>query len=266
MAERARVRVEAKAGGVRLLVLDDPERRNAMSARLLADFSAAARQVGNDKEARVLVVTGAGKHFCSGADFRDPPASDPELPPGLRLYASARGSYEPFLSLLDLEVPTIAAVRGAAVGGGLGLALLCDLRVVAEDSRLGATFAALGFHAGMALTYLLPRLVGLPRAAEILFTGKTLTGGEAFELGLANRCVPAADVLECALELAREIAEKAPFAVRLMKRGLYRALDFDPRSAAEWEALAQALTLQSEDASEGIRALLERRKPVFRGR
>ncbi|GIW42406.1 MAG: crotonase [Candidatus Binatia bacterium] len=266
MAEFPRVRVDRRADGVRLLVLDDPERRNAMTARLLSDFSAAVAGLASDPEARVLVVTGAGKHFCSGADFRDPPASDPELPPGLRFHASARATYGAFLGLLDLEIPTIAAVNGAAIGGGLGLALLCDLRVVAEDARLGATFATLGFHPGMAITYLLPRLVGLPRAAEILFTGRVLGGREALELGLANRCVPAAELLDAALGLAGEIAEKAPLAIRLMKRALYRALDFDPREAAEYEALAQALTLESEDAGEGIRALLEKRKPVFRGR
>jgi enoyl-CoA hydratase/carnithine racemase len=263
---RDAIRLERHEDGVAILTLDQPERRNAMTAALLRDFAAAAAEVRADRAARVLVVTGTGKHFCSGADFRDAPAARDDLPPGLAFRERARETYGAFLGLLDLEIPTVAAVNGAAIGGGLGLALLCDLRVVAEDARLGATFAALGFHPGMAITYLLPRLVGLPRAAELLFTGRVIDGTEAARLGLANRAVPSPELLDAALGLAREIAAAAPLAVRLMKRALYRAIAFDPRPAAEYEAMAQALTLESADAAEGIRALLEKRPPVFRGR
>ncbi len=263
---RAAVGLERHGAGVAILTLNEPERRNAMTPALLADFASAVTELREDRAARVLVVTGAGKHFCSGADFRDAALPRDDLPPGLALHARARETYGAFLGLLDLEIPTLAAVNGAAIGGGFGLALLCDLRVVAENARLGATFAALGFHPGMAITYLLPRLVGLPRAAELLFTGRVIDGMAAARIGLANRAVPAPELLDAALGLAREIAATAPLAVRLMKRALYRALDFDPRPAAEWEALAQALTLESADAAEGIRALLEKRTPVFRGR
>jgi enoyl-CoA hydratase/carnithine racemase len=219
-----------------------------------------------DPALRALIVTGAGRHFCAGADFGSPPGDTGELPATLGLHERLRRTYAPFLGVLDVEIPTIAAVNGAAIGGGLGLALLCDLRVVAEDARLGATFAILGIHAGMAITYLLPRLIGLAPAAELLFTGRVIDGVEAARLGLANRAVPRAELLEAAKALGREIAAAAPLAVRLMKRALHRATAFDPRPAADHEALAQALTFESADAAEGIRALLEKRRPVFRGK
>ncbi len=163
-------------------------------------------------------------------------------------------------------MPTIAAMQGHAIGGGLGLAVVCDLRVANREARYGANFVRLGLHPGMATTYILPRLLGLPRATELLLTGRIISGAEAAELGLANYAVDAEQVLEKARELAREIAGCAPLAVRWTKRSVYRGIDWDPRRAAELEAHAQSRTLETEDAREGIRALLERRDPVFKGR
>ena len=167
---------------------------------------------------------------------------------------------------LGVEVPTIAAMNGHAIGGGLGLALVCDLRVASADAKYGANFARLGFHSGMAISYLLPRIVGVPNAVDLLFSGRIVAGAEAAELGLVHEAVPAGDVAAAARRRAETIAGCAPLAVRLMKQSLYRGLAWDPRTAARLESFAQSATLGTEDAREGIRALLEKRAPAFNGR
>jgi enoyl-CoA hydratase/carnithine racemase len=174
--------------------------------------------------------------------------------------------YEPFLSILDIEVPTIAAMQGHAIGGGLGLGAVCDLRVASREARYGANFVRLGLHPGMATTFLLPRLMGVPRAVEFLLTGRIVTGAEAADAGLVHYAVPEGEVLPRARELAREIASAAPLAVRWTKRSIYEGLGGDLRSAARREAHAQSRTAETEDAREGIAALLDRREPSFRGR
>ena len=168
---------------------------------------AAAR---GDRDIRVLVVTGTGHCFSSGADFKATLQRDGSTAPHERSYAM----YEPFLSLLDVAVPVIGALNGHAVGGGFGLALVCDLRIGAEDAKYGANFVRLGLAPGMAISYLLPRLVGVARANELLFAGRLVEGREAAALGILNRAVPSAQVMPVAMELAREIAAAAPLAVR----------------------------------------------------
>jgi enoyl-CoA hydratase/carnithine racemase len=210
----------------------------------------------------VLVVTGTGHCFSSGADFKATLQRDGSAAPHERSYAM----YEPFLSLLDLAVPVIGALNGHAVGGGFGLALVCDLRVGAEAAKYGANFVRLGLAPGMAISYLLPRLVGVARANELLLAGKLVEGREAAALGILNRAVPAAEVMPVAMELAREIAAAAPLAVRATKAAIRRGLDLQIREAARAEAFAQAETLATDDCKEGIAALLGKRAPQFTGR
>jgi enoyl-CoA hydratase/carnithine racemase len=157
-------------------------------------------------------------------------------------------------------------LNGHAVGGGFGLALACDLRIAARGARYGANFTKLGLHPGMAISYVLPRLVGVARAAELLFTGRLVDGDEAERIGLVTRTVDAAEVYPTARALADEIAAGAPIAMRLTKASLYRGLDWDPRAAAAREATLQAETLATADAAEGIAALLAKRAPAFTGR
>jgi enoyl-CoA hydratase/carnithine racemase len=256
--------------GIATVTLNRPENRNSMTPDVMAAFRAAIRRAREERELRVLVITGSGRSFCAGADFRGAPpaASDAAVDvPGAPLAAQrALATYAPFLDVLDVEVPTLAAMNGHAIGGGLGLALVCDLRVASRDARYGANFARLGFHSGMAISYLLPRIVGVPAAADLLFTGRLVSGSEAEALGLVHEAVAPADVAAAARRRAEAVAACAPLAVRLMKRSLYRGLGWDPRGAAEAEAFAQSATLATRDAREGIRALLEKREPVFEGR
>jgi enoyl-CoA hydratase/carnithine racemase len=174
--------------------------------------------------------------------------------------------YEPFLSLLDLTVPVIGALNGHAVGGGFGLALVCDLRIAALESKYGANFAALGLAPGMAISHFLPRLIGVARASELLFTGRLVDGAEAERLGIVNRAVPSAQVMSEAMAMACAIADNAPFAVSATKAAIRRGLTMEPREAARAEAHDQAKSLTMDDSREGMAALLAKRKPTFTGR
>lgn len=248
------------------ITLNRPENRNSMTRDVLEGLREAVTRARSEEDLRCVIVTGRGKSFCAGADFKSQADQEPD---GARFRAAHERTfamYSPFLSLLDIEVPTIAAMQGHAIGGGLGLAVVCDLRVANREARYGANFVRLGLHPGMATTYILPRLLGLPRAMELLLTGRIISGLEAAELGLVNYAVDAEQVMEKARELASEIAACAPLAVRWTKHSVYRGVDWDPRRAAELEAHAQSRTLETEDVREGIQALLERRDPIFKGR
>ncbi|HUJ57748.1 MAG TPA: enoyl-CoA hydratase/isomerase family protein [Kofleriaceae bacterium] len=248
-------------GAVGVITLDRPDNRNSMTPELLAAFSAASAQAAGDAGARCVVVTGTGRCFSSGADFK----ATLQLAGGAP-HEKSYAMYVPFLSLLDLAVPVIAACNGHAVGGGFGLALVCDLRIGADDAKYGANFVRLGLAPGMAISYLLPRLIGLARASELLYTGRLVDGGEAAALGILNRAVAADAVLGEAMALAHAITLAAPLAVRATKAAIRRGLELHVREAARAEAYAQAETIATDDAREGIAALLAKRAPAFTGR
>lgn len=250
---------------VALITLNRPDNRNSMTSELLDGFAAATKRAAANRDVRCVVVTGTAKYFSAGADFKAQLQRADEGAnklPHERSYAM----YEPFLELVDVAVPVIGALNGHTVGGGFGLSLLCDIRLAAKDAKYGANFCRLGLAPGMAISYTLPRIVGPQRAAELLYTGRLFDGDEAVSLGYAMRALPAASVLPEALLLARAIAASAPQAVRQTKLMMRRALGYDPRGHAALEAYTQAETIGTEDAREGIAALLEKREPTFTGR
>lgn len=257
------VRYHLEGQHVGVLTLDRPDNRNSMTPELLDAFATASATARADDRIRALVVTGTGACFSAGADFKSTLQRE-----GDRRAGSERSfaMYEPFLSLLDVAVPIVGALNGHAVGGGFGLALVCDLRVGALGAKYGANFVKLGLAPGMAISYTLPRLIGVARANELLLTGRLVDGAEAERLGILNRCVAAEAVLPTALELAHEIAAAAPLAVRATKRAIQRGLGLQIRDAARLEAHAQAETVTTDDAREGIAALLAKRDPEFTGR
>jgi enoyl-CoA hydratase/carnithine racemase len=260
MSEAVRYEVGDHVG---VITLDRPDNRNSMTPELLDAFARASAAARADASLRALVVTGSGTCFSAGADFNAGlQRGGGELPAHERSYAM----YEPFLSLLDLDVPIIGALNGHAVGGGFGLALVCDLRIAAREGKYGANFVAVGLAPGMAISHLLPRLIGVARASELLFTGRLVGGEEAERLGIMNRAVPASAVMGEALALARTIASNAPFAVRVTKAAIRRGMSGEIRAAAQAEAHDQAASLTMDDAREGMSALLAKRKPVFTGR
>jgi enoyl-CoA hydratase/carnithine racemase len=255
------VQVERTDAGVVTITLDSPERRNALDEELAAQLRQAVRDVAADPGARCAVVTGAGRAFCSGADLGEfrRQESGGVLPRREMLGAY----YRTFLDVRDLAVPTIAAVNGPAIGAGLNLALVCDLRIAAASARFGATFVRLGIHPGGGATYMLARLLGPARAAEMLLGGELVDGARALEMGLVNRLVDDAELPAAAAGLAATIAANAPRAVRATKRALRLALDADMAAMLEVEGLAQAATQESADAGEGWAAFRERRPPRF---
>ncbi|HEX6493719.1 MAG TPA: enoyl-CoA hydratase-related protein [Candidatus Dormibacteraeota bacterium] len=255
------VQVERTDAGVVTITLDSPERRNALDDELATQLRQATRDVASDPRARCVVMTGAGKAFCSGADLGEfrRQESGGVLPRREMLGAY----YRTFLDVRDLAIPTIAAVNGPAIGAGLNLALVCDLRIAAASARFGATFVRLGIHPGGGATYMLARLAGPARAAEMLLSGELVDGARALEMGLVNRVVDDADLQSAAAALAATIAANAPRAVRATKRSLRLALDADMAAMLEVEGLAQAATQESADAGEGWAAFRERRPPRF---
>ncbi len=251
-----------KTGYIAQITLNRPENRNSMTADLMTAFFEAVETIKTDPELRCLILTGSGNTFCAGADFKSGEDND--------FYQLANAAlmnmYKPFLELQQITIPIVGALNGHAVGGGFGLALMCDIRVANKSAKYGASFARLGLHSGMAISYLLPRLIGLPRANELLFSGRLIDGSQSLAMGLVNYAEAEERVLPKARELAEEIAASAPVAVRMMKRSIQRGLGWDAMAAAEWEAHCQSRTFEMEDAKEGIKALLEKREPDFKGR
>ena len=251
------------ANRVGLITLNRPDHRNAMTPELLDAFSEAIDQARADDDIRCLVITGKGKCFSAGADLR---SSMQRTDLGKPSREASFAMYEPFLKVLDVEVPVIAAMNGHTVGGGFGLALLADIRVANVDAKYGANFARLGIHSGLGISYVLPRLVGAAYASELLFTGRLLRGSEALGMGLVTHAEEADEVLPVAMQLARAVAGSAPLAVQQMKASIRRGLRWEIREAALEEAGLQAASLGTEDAKEGVAAILEKREPEFTGR
>jgi enoyl-CoA hydratase len=258
-------------GTVAVVVLNDPERLNAMTEAMGQALSAAVDGLAADDGVRAVVLTGAGRAFSAGGDLDllERMARAGNADPGgetRRAHEAFMGRfYRLFLRVRALPQPTLAAINGAAIGAGCCVALGCDLRVAAREAKLGLNFARLGIHPGMAATWTLPRLVGPARAAELLYTGRLLGGEEAERIGLVNRAVPQDAVRAEALALAHAVAEAAPLAVRGTKRSLAAAsggLD----DALDQEAREQALCYESADLLEGLAAVRERRPPAFKGR
>jgi enoyl-CoA hydratase/carnithine racemase len=216
-----------------------------------------------DPSVRVVVVTGAGSAFCSGGNTGWI-ASEPDAEVDY-LRTRMLGFYRAWLSIRSLEVPTIAAVNGPAIGAGLCLALACDIRYAAAGAKLSAPFVKLGMNPGMAATYLLPNAVGEANARELLLTGRTVEAEEARQLGLVSRVFPADDFAAAVDEIATGIAATAPIPSRYTKLALREGGHQDLESCVQWEALAQPITLATADLQEGILAAREKRAPQFRG-
>lgn len=256
-------------GHVGVITLDAPERRNAISPRMLEGLSRLLVDAERDREVRCIVLTGAGSVFCAGLDLMstaegsgmlDAPA-DAGPPPGEFDLRDA-----PPVVLHKIDTPTICALNGGAAGYGLDIALGCDLRVAHPGVKLAAVFTRRGILPESGGTWLLPRLVGWSKASEILFTGRTVLADEAEELGLVNRIVDAEQVLDAALELGREIAANAPLAVRATKRMMRHAATEPFEDHVQRQFLGLLPLLRTRDFREGAMSYVEKRPPDFEGR
>jgi len=228
---------------------------------LIHEIANVYERLDADPECRAIVLCSEGRHFCAGADFSAREKWSQE-----RLDAQAGSLYVEAVRVFSCTKPVIAAVQGAAVGGGLGLALSADFRIACEESRFVANFARLGIHQGFGLSVTLPRLVGPSRAALMLYTGRRLKGAEAVEIGLADELVDLARVRDRALELATDIAQSAPLAVQSIRATLRAGLAEAVREATDHELAEQSRLRQTDDHREGVAATAERRLAAFKGR
>ena len=252
--------------GIATLTLNRPERLNALGGTLRQDLHDAVTRAGADPEVRVMVVTGAGKGFCSGGDVKamgEAKVGQRERP---LLEKIAPGRDRTLLAMREAPQPIIAAVNGAAAGAGMNLALGCDLRIASTNARFTQAFVKRGLHPDWGGTYFLPRVVGMAKACEMIFTGEVIDAAEALRLGIVSRVVAPEELLPTAYDLARRIAAGPPVAIRLAKRSLYANEDLDLRGALQMETMAQNICFETEDATEGIRAFGEKRAPIFKGR
>ncbi len=233
---------------------------NHVSVPMIAELSTALERLDQDQRCRVVVLCSAGKHFCAGADLvnRGPDGRDPAESGGRHLYKEA-------IRLWRTRKPIVAAVQGAAVGAGLGLAVAADFRVSCKEARFSANFTRLGFHPGFGLTATLPRLIGVQHAALMLYTGRRFTGEEAKAMGLVDQLVPEASLREAAHALALEIAQSAPLAIVSARETLRRGLAAAVQAATEREYQEQNWLRQTGDYREGVRAMSDRRLPDFKG-
>lgn len=264
MSEQDSILVQDK-GSVRTITLNQPDTYNAFSEAMLASLSKAVRAAAKDKSVRCLVLTGAGKAFCSGQDLgevKERYTSDEPIELGNHL----RNYYNPtVLSLRTMEKPTIAAVNGVAAGAGASLALMCDMRIAADTASFIQAFIKVGVVPDSGSTFMLPRLIGLSRALELACTGRKVESEEALRIGLVNQVVPSADLATTAAEFAAKLAALPTKAIGLTKRAMNNAWNADLATQLDYEAMLQTTAGRTHDHREGVVAFLEKRKPVFKG-
>jgi enoyl-CoA hydratase/carnithine racemase len=244
-----------KEDSIRIITLNRPERLNAISMQLIRDLENVLVEIDEDGEARVVILTGAGRGFCAGADVKEPDAN--KLPTGRNTF---------FSKLEDVKKPVIAAINGHCNGGGLELALCCDFRIAAEGAYFGAGEVKLGVMPGGGGTARLPRLIGPGRAKEFLYFGNRIDAHEAYRIGLVNKVVSLEKLMEEARNWAAELAERPPLSVKMLKDCVNLGMQMDLAGALDYEAKCSAVLAKSEDRIEGIQAFVEKRKPVFKGR
>ncbi len=251
--------------GVLVLTLNRPERMNALGGQLVPELMDAFRRARTDDDVRAVVLTGAGRGFCAGADLSRGTPKSGDTVRHARL--DRMGAAGPFmLALRDIDKPTIGAINGVAAGAGIGIATSLDIRIASSDARFTTVFIKRGLGPDFGSSYYIPRLVGSARAYELFFTGRFVTAEEAQQIGLVNRVVEPAKLMDEALALARELAAGPPQAMTFTRRALQRSLQHTLEQQLEFEWTNQAVSLDSEDAREGVQAWMEKRPPRFAGR
>jgi 2-(1,2-epoxy-1,2-dihydrophenyl)acetyl-CoA isomerase len=232
---------------------------NYMSVPFIGQIADALEACQADGDTRAVVLAAQGKHFCAGAKLDPAERAAPGAGPSVHLYDHA-------VRIFATELPIVAAVQGAAIGGGLGVALSADFRVACPEARFSANFARLGFHHGFGTTVSLPAVVGQQRALELLYTGRRIDGEEALRIGLVDRLVPAESLRDEAIAFARDIAASGPLALRAIRATMRGHLAAAVKAATDHEKAEQDRLGRTADFAEGVRAMGERRPPSFTGR
>lgn len=251
------------------VTLNRPQKLNAYTSLMGDELTYAYTILGKDDDVRVILMTGAGRGFCSGADvsavfqkqIHEQGAS--ETPKAPQVVHPRSGLH---YALYNCQKPTIAVINGAAVGIGLTLTLLQDIRIMAEEASMGAIFARMGLMPELGSTFMLPRLIGLAKALELIYTARVVKAKEALEIGLVNQVVPGEGLLAAAREMAKQIAALPPLALTMSKRALYQGAENDFDAAVQTETFGLDSLFKTRDHKEAVAAFLEKRQPTFHGR
>jgi 2-(1,2-epoxy-1,2-dihydrophenyl)acetyl-CoA isomerase len=255
----------SRDGGVGTITLNRPNKLNAFAGRMRQELAHAFHQMAEDDDVKVLVVTGAGRAFCAGADIdymrdllerRDVQAFEGLVDAGRQVVTTVRA----------VPKPVIASINGPAAGGGANLALSCDIRIASDRASIGQTFSRIGLHPDWGGTFFLPRLVGSAKALELIFSGEMLDANAAYRLGLFTKVVPHESLAHETREYAESLAAKPPLALAMAKRAVYGSERHSLDQMLDIEMEHQRRCFESDDAREGLEAFLEKRDPVFRGR
>ena len=251
-----------KRDGIATITLNVPEKMNALTIGMRKSLLLVVDEIARDDEVRVVIVTGAGRSFCSGADLSGAGGEQSRYQ-RLAFLGPSYGA-EAFFTL---EKPVIAAINGACVGAGFSLALSMDIRIVSEAARFGAVFVLRGLVPDCGITYWLPSIVGMSKAMELMFTGEIIGAAEAERIGLVSKVVPPDELMDAANELAQRIIQQPPISVEMSKRLVYRRVKDAVSRQIELETGAHRVCIESEDYREAVRAFLEKRpQPEFKGR
>ncbi|MFD2972652.1 enoyl-CoA hydratase [Peribacillus deserti] len=258
---RTSINLQITENGAAFITLNRPEAANALSLELLRDLGDTLTKIGLNNDVRAVILTGAGeKAFCAGADLKERAGMSPvEVKQTVSLIG------ETVRKLENLPQPVIAAINGACFGGGLELALACDIRIASETAKMGLTETSLGIIPGAGGTQRLPRLIGMSKAKELIYTARRLTAEEAVEAGLISKAVPLPDLMEAAGSLGAEIAKNAPIAVMQAKRAIDLGMQTDLATGLKIEEQCYSVTLPTKDRLEGLIAFKEKRQPRYTG-
>ena len=256
--------IYTKEEGIATITLNRPDRMNAFSSEMTQSIYKVVKDANKDKKVRVLVITGAGSAFCTGSDVRamaqkyDQPAREDSEPESIDVQL-------PIL-LRRFQKPIIAAINGVTVAGGLDFACACDIRIASDRARFAMVYVRRGMIPVGGGTFLLPRLVGIDRACQLIWTGDMIDAKEAERIGLVTMVVPHEELESATRELAEKLAKGSPLAIQKAKRAIYEGLEMDMRSALVYVASAVKELEETEDHKEGVRAFVEKREPIFKGR
>jgi enoyl-CoA hydratase len=254
-----------KKDNIGILTLNRPEKLNAVNSQLAKEIEEVIDEVENDDEVRVLIITGSGRAFCAGADIREPrPEVNLLHKINVRRNFSGMG-YRFYQKIEDLGKPVIAAIHGYCLGGGLELAMACDLRIASEDAQIGDQHSRVGIIGGAGSTQRLPRLVGITKAKEMIFTGLPIDAQEAYRIGLVNKVVPPESLMDEAMRVARILVDRPPIVLKLTKMCINDGMKMDLSTALEYEQKCFTIVGFSEDSKEAMKAFTEKRKPQFKG-
>jgi len=251
-------------GHIANIILNRPEAKNAFSVEMINLWNQFLQEARADDTVRVIIVTGRGDTFCSGGDIRD--MAEGKLQSWDMKNFLWEGVHRIILTMEDLDKPVIAAINGAAMGAGLDMAIMCDLRLCSDRAKLAESYIMMGLISGDGGAYFLPRLVGIAKALELLLTGDVLGPQEALEIGLVNRVVSHDRLMKETMALAEKIADRPPLASRMMKRAVYQSQMTTLRSHLDYISSHMAILSETHDHREAARAFLEKRKPMFIGK